>query len=222
VLLTRDPIGPALFIHPARILTRAPVAFMYTWPISIGGSLLCTGRQLFSLQWQLDGSGSKCQRGEERSVRVERGETHGNKSQRGEEQVSEWRNAWQAPLGSPDLVEAIIDGRYTLGNNVRHIKSWGWQVEASSTPDEVALSSCNVYCCKLSQKSGYRLEALMENLKRTAQALCYSHAFCPAACIKILRALKTEGTARLHSTRGEDANQEEKKLSGLSAFVLHA
>jgi hypothetical protein len=50
VLLTRDPIGPALFIHPARILTRAPVASMYTWPISIGGSLLCTGRQLFSLQ----------------------------------------------------------------------------------------------------------------------------------------------------------------------------
>jgi hypothetical protein len=51
MLLTRDPIGPALFIHPARILTRAPVASMYTWPISIGGSLLCTGRQLFSLQY---------------------------------------------------------------------------------------------------------------------------------------------------------------------------
>jgi hypothetical protein len=49
VLLTRDPIGPALSVHPARILPRALLASNYTWPFPIGLSLLCTSRQLFSL-----------------------------------------------------------------------------------------------------------------------------------------------------------------------------
>jgi hypothetical protein len=131
------------------------------------------------------------------------------------------RNAWQAPLGSPDLVEAIIDGRYTLGNDVRHIKSRGWQVEASGTPDEVALSSCTVYCCKLSQKSWYRLEALLENIKRTAQALCYSHARLSGSMRRDTECIKDGGHCQAAFNKRRGCNQEEKMVSGLSAGFVY-